>query len=381
MPSILVSFHTPSNAGYAMSPLEKMFFEVACKLFGGQHKVHFSFTDLSGGHPNSLPSDFINLIKIDRQTITHNECTSINKYIAEHNIQSALCFDLQVSSKFGALLRTSGVRKIVSYWGAPISGENSFLKLLYKRIEVGLNRNKPDLFIFESKAMQHLAIKGRGIPPGNTCVIPTGVNTDKFKPDSTAKDYLLQQFNIPKNSNIAFYSGHMEERKGVKVIVEAAIDLIENRNLKNWYFIFCGNRPGEEQEYVNMLKGKKTENNIIFAGYRTDINKIMPGCDIGVVASTGWDSFPMSCLEMAASGLPLIVSSLQGLTETIEEGVTGLAFQPGKSTELADMIYKLDKDEALRKNYSIAARRRITCHYRISDQENSLIKHLAEIFI
>ncbi len=364
-----------------MSPLEKIFFEVACKLFGGQQRVHFSFTDLSAGHPNSLPSDFINIIEINRQSITSDRCDFIAKYIAEHNIKSALCFDLQVSSKFCDLLRTSGVNKIISYWGAPISGENNFLKLLYKRIEVALNRNKPDLFIFESRAMQHLAINGRGILLKHTCVIPTSVDTDRFQPDSTAKDYVLQNFNISTNDSVAFYSGHMEERKGVKVIIDAAIELIDNRDLKNWYFLFCGNRPGEEKKYVNMLNGKKAAKHIIFAGYRTDIHKIIPGCDIGIVASTGWDSFPMSCLENAACGLPLIVSHLQGLTETIEEGVTGLSFQPGKSTELADIIYKLDKDEALRKNYAVAARRRITSNYSIPIQENNLMKHWAKIFI
>ena len=54
-----------------------------------------------------------------------------------------------------------------------------------------------------------------------------------------------------------------------------------------------------------------------------DLSRIFPCCYAGVIASTGWDSFTVSSLEMASSGLPLVVSNLQGLSESIEADVTG----------------------------------------------------------
>ena len=363
-----------------MSALERMFFEVACDMFGGQDNVHFSFTSLLEGVPQSLPPDYKNIIEIDQRIIGSKQHLVISNYINNHNIKFAFCFDLQVRTKFGDLLRSSGVSKIISYWGAPISGESSFVKLYLKRLEVALSKNKPDLFIFESKAMQNFAVMGRGISPKNTCVIPTGVDIDKFRPDSSAKEYIYQQFNISIDDKIAFYSGHMEERKGVKVIVDAAIELLDNKKLSNWKFILCGNRPGEEQKYVNMLKGTVAENHVIFAGYRSDINKLIPGCDIGIVASTGWDSFPMSCLEMAACGLPLLVSALQGLHETIDEGKTGFTFKPGDSEELANLILYINGEEELRKKMSIAARERIVDFYSRPTQKENLFMAMKSVF-
>ena len=63
---LLVVFHTPSNAGYAMTPLEKMFFQVACELTGDVNKVHFAFSNLSSGMPTSLPENFSNVIALDK---------------------------------------------------------------------------------------------------------------------------------------------------------------------------------------------------------------------------------------------------------------------------------------------------------------------------
>ena len=372
MSGIIVMFHTPSNAGYAMTPLEKTFFQVACSLFGDQNNVHFSFKNFDNGMPKSLPEGFKNVIEVDLQCHSQRMLSQASCYIKNNSISSALVFDLQIKSPICTMLRFAGIKTILSYWGSPISSFNSKPMLLLKKIEVALTKSKPDLFIFESEAMREFAVYGRGILKKNTCVIPTGVDTDRFQPNSNAKNYLSENFNIPKTQKVAFYTGHMEERKGVKVIIEAAIKLKETHHLDNWHFLICGNRPGEEKQYLGILEGTQAKNSVTFAGYRSDIDKISPGCDLGIIASTGWDSFPMSSLEMAACGLPILVSALQGLTETIDEGVTGQSFEPGNSTELAKIIFQIDKNELLRQQYSEAARKRIIDRYSLAIHQKKL---------
>ncbi len=373
MSAMIVIFHTPSNAGYAMTPLEKMFFKVACDLYGGQEKVHFAFKDLNSGMPESLPDGFDNVIQLDMSSQDKKMLERASSYIKNNGITSALVFDLQVKSPTCSMLRAAGIKTIVSYWGSPISGLNNKLMLLLKRIEVALAKNKPDLFIFESEAMRELAVYGRGILQRNTVVIPTGVDTDRFQPSPSAKRYLTENFNIPKSHKVALYTGHMEERKGVRVIIEAAIKLKGMGCQDNWHFLICGNRPGEELQFLKTLEGTSAQNSVTFGGYRNDIDKISPGCDIGIIASTGWDSFPMSSLEMASCGLPLLVSALQGLMETIDAGKTGLSFEPGNSSELANLILQIDQNEPLRQRYSIAARKRILEHYSQDLQHSRLM--------
>ena len=374
---LLVVFHTPSNAGYAMAPLEKMFFQVACELTGDPDKVHFAFCNLSSGMPTSLPENFSNVIALDKSGSFGPEFQRASDYIRQHDITIALCFDLQPRADLCVMLRNAGVIKLFSYLGSSISSVNKGIKLMLKRCEVALTRSKPDLFIFESEAMRFYAVHGRGIRLKNTCVIPTGVDTDRFFPNESSRTYLDTTFSIPAGKQIVFYSGHMEERKGVHVIIAAAIELIDKRRMDHIFFLICGNRAGEEQPFLDMLKGTRAESNVLFGGYRTDLHKIMPGCDLGVIASTGWDSFPMSSLEMAACGLPLVVSALEGLVETIEDRSTGFLFEPGNSIEMADKIAKLDADKHLSRRFSMAARNRIVSKYTLEHQRKSLKLHLA----
>ncbi len=374
----LIIFHTPTNAGYAMTALEKMFFNVCCAITKDPLKVHFAFSEVSGGPPKSLPEDFCRYIKIDGRD--SGTFAPAKDYIIQNKIKNVLCFDVQPRSLLCTFLRSCGVEKIVSYWGSTISSENNAFKLFLKKVDVLFSFNKPDLFIFESEAMRHLAVNGRGILARNTVVIPTGVDIERFKPDADAFSLVRSIFDMPLNSKIIFYSGHMEERKGVKVIIDAAIYLSEKYPQLDLYFLICGNRPGEQNKFLDLLFGTAAEGKVIFGGYRNDLPKIMPGCTLGVVASTGWDSFPMSTLEMAASGLPIVVSRLQGLIETLEEGKTGLTFESGNPTDLAEKILQIISDGKLQSYLSVNACERIKEGFTLKNQFDSLFESLSKVY-
>src|SRR5690606_13257123 len=148
-------------------------------------------------------------------------------------------------------------------------------------------------------------------------------------------------------------SGHMEERKGVRVIVEGAIKIYQQHPNSNIKFLICGNKPNEDLPFIKLLEGTDASKHVVFGGYRNDLSQIMPGCSVGVVASTGWDSFPMSTLEMAASGLPIVVSRLQGLVETLEDGVTGYTFTLSDVDDFTEKLLALLTNDDLRKQQSI----------------------------
>lgn len=353
---ILIFFHCRSNTGYAIGRLETAFFEMAQRLTLDTDKIHLGYSSLSGGRPTFVEKHFENIIEFDSADSSRKNLDAIHNYIRENKIDLAFGFDQPVWRPAYPVMRKAGIRIFVSYWGAPMSSINSGVKLLLKRIEVKLARNKPDHFIFESKAMADAAVYGRGIDSHCVSVIPTGVDTEKFKPVPDNYNYPYQIFQIPENRKIIFYSGHMEERKGVHVIIEAANELIRVRNRNDVHFLFLGNTDEQEKRFAPMYFGTEAEQHITFGGYRDDLNKILPSCYVGVIASTGWDSFPMSSLEMASSGLPMVASNLQGIGEGIDNGKTGYLIEPGDHLGLADRIEQLLDDSELQKGMGRAAR-------------------------
>ncbi|MFW8600788.1 glycosyltransferase family 4 protein [Desulfobacterota bacterium M19] len=361
-PGILFFFHCKSNTGYAIESLEKAFW-LAAKRSYSENGIYFAYPDIKDGLSNAFPPNFSNVIKFDPNTKDNRQLHDIFEFIKEKNIKVAVGFDQGPHKKSYRFFRRAGIKKIISYWGAPMGDPCNKLKLSIKRLLLMIAPWQPDLYLFESKAMANSAVLGRGIPSQKVKVVRLGVDTDKFKPARTNKEqkYVYNQFNIPEKRKIIFYSGHMEQRKGVEVIIKAAIDLVERRDQLDVHFLLLGNKPGEEKPYTQMLKRTTTHKHVTFGGYRKDIAQIHRGCYLGVIASTGWDSFTMSSIEMMSSGLPLFVSSLQGLNETVVNGETGFLFPPGDSGALASGLFSLIENGNEKKNILASKARQRVC--------------------
>ena len=339
--------HCPQDVGYAIEKLVDVFKNSALVAGYTEQQIYFSYTRVLKRDANIFECNYSNLTELE----------NLEHLITDNNIKCVITFDMNYPSRALQVLRYAGVSLIISYWGAKMSSVNSGVKLALKKLEWLLRRYKPDIFVFESEAMRTTATHGRGVPLGKTVVIPLGVDTTLFSPTAN-KQYIYNTLQIPSSRSVVFYSGHMEKRKGVDVIIRAAIDLIENKKFKDVHFVICGNRPGEEIPYMEMLDGLSAVNHVTFGGYRSDIPLLMQSSTIGVLASTGWDSFTMSSVEMMASGLPLVVSRLQGLAETIEDGVNGFFFKPGDAHELSQCIHGLLTDRERCELFSKASRSR-----------------------
>lgn len=379
MNAILIMFHLELDAGYAMDNLIGVFLEMSELLVKSRENVYISFTDIQGKSNKNILNSFNNIIEYDPASADIKNHEFMEKYVRENKIDIVFGFDQPVSQPAYKYLRRAGVKNIISYQGAPMSDLNSGIKLFLKKLQVSLTRYSPDHFIFESKAMAETAYNGRGIAENKTSVVYLGVDTEYYKPCAKKSGYAHAAFSIPLDRKIIYYSGHMEARKGVAVLVNAALHLCCNEKRKDFHFLLLGNRAGEEKKYLEMLQGSDALSHVTFGGYRNDIAQILPSCDIGAIASTGWDSFTLSSLEIASCGLPLIVSDLQGLVETIEEGKTGLSFEPGNHVALAEIINKLLDDDSLSARLGKQARERVLSGYSKKHQLERLVEIVHQV--
>jgi glycosyltransferase involved in cell wall biosynthesis len=372
---ILFAIPWPSNEGYAMHRAESQFYEVGLKLTSDVSRIHFSFADMSGGHPRSLPPEFSNCASFSFMQPNLEALERLLRYVEENHINVVVGYDLNVESRIYRSLRQAGVQTIVAYWGAPMSSLNSWPKLFLKKLEVLLRRNRPDLFVFQCEAMRSTATGGRGIPYRETAVVYTGVDTSLLLERDEHSFYAHDAFGIPRNKKIVVFSGHVVERKGILVLLKAAELLINASNRNDIHFVILGRIQPESRRFIETCARLGLEHAFTFAGYRSDVFPIFASCAVGVIPTTGWDSFPRSVLEMQGCGLPILASRLQGLPEMIEEGQTGLSFTVGDHAELAAKLDLLLSDRNLNRTMGRNARRRVLREF---DQAR-LISELARL--
>lgn len=354
----------PRDTGYAITALRNLFVGSLSALGGADTRVLVSTTDGVIDSPDGTFHEADLTWTPERRGWRR----IFPEAVRQQNVQFILGLDLPVRDALYSRVRRAGVKSIVSYLGAPSSGLRSSFGLALRRLELAVLGIGPDHFIYETESMQRTGTLGRGIPAHRTSVVPLGVDTERFRPDEVDREHAYREFGIPAHRQLLFYSGHFEHRKGVRVIIDAMRHLVDERGRNDVHALLCGNQPGEEQPFVEQLAGSKAAQHVTFGGYRHDIPLLHRSCALGVIASTGWDSMTMSSIEMQASGLPLLVSDLQGLPETIDDGVTGRKFPPGEAMALAEHIASLIDQPSVRQSMSTAARNRVVDKFSRSAQ-------------
>ena len=92
--------------------------------------------------------------------------------------------------------------------------------------------------------------------------------------------------------------------------------------------------------------------NFEFCGHigRDNISSFYDNSRISVMCSIWYEGFPSTILEPMMQGKPIIASRIGGIPEIVDEGVTGLLFEPGNADDLAEKIrYLWDNPELCEK--------------------------------
>jgi glycosyltransferase involved in cell wall biosynthesis len=165
----------------------------------------------------------------------------------------------------------------------------------------------------------------------------------------------------------------MEERKGVHILIAAIRDIVM-QGYRDVHLLLAGNTADDEARLRSIVSGTVADGHVTFAGYRSDMPAIQQSASLGVIASTGWDSFTMSAAELAACGVPLIVSDLPGLREAVVAGRTGAIVPAGNTRALAQSIVELLNAESIRSAMSLESRRRALSEF----SKDRQIRQLAE---
>jgi len=142
------------------------------------------------------------------------------------------------------------------------------------------------------------------------------------------------------------------EKKGVKYIIEAFANAVRKRANLALDIIGDGRERQSLQKLIDRLDvrdavtlhGLKESTEVIGVLHRSDI-----AINASVVASDGdIDGIPNSLKEAMAAGLPVIASSIAGIPELVQDGVSGFLVSQADVPALTDRIIRLVDQPELR---------------------------------
>ena len=205
---------------------------------------------------------------------------------------------------------------------------------------------RADTVLAVSNALRHeiIATGVTGISE-KTKLSWNSVDVDKF---SNGDDSFKTEHNL-LDKPIVMFVGNLIKRKNVESLLEAK--KIAN---SDYYLVIVGDGP----LFKKLNKKVEDENihDVIFAGSRNDVERIIPSCDVLVLPSFS-ESFGLVLIEALACGKPVIGSNVGGITEIINDDV-GLLVNPNKISSIARAIDNIINDEEFRLVLSSNARNR-----------------------
>ncbi|MBD1839533.1 glycosyltransferase family 1 protein [Coleofasciculus sp. FACHB-64] len=198
---------------------------------------------------------------------------------------------------------------------------------------------------------------------GNIDIIPCGTDIRKF--GSVTREAAREKLGIDADTNVVFYVGRFDRRKGIETLVRAVgkSQMRQQGNLK--LFIGGGSRPGQsdgiERDRIEKIVGELGLQDITsFPGRLGDdtLPAYYAAADVCVVPSH-YEPFGLVAIEAMASGTPVVASDVGGLQFTVVPEETGLLAPPKDAVAFAAAIDRILANPEWRKQLGEKARVRV----------------------
>lgn len=273
------------------------------------------------------------------------------------------------ATSYGFLGAFSGFHPyIITGWGADIfdSPKNFWMKKILQ-----YSFRKADAISVLSKITRANIIK---LTNKNVALIPFGVDLKKFNPLKSKEKKIIHIGTIRT----------LSEKYGVEYLIRAfALECKKHNNIQ---LDIIGDGPLRDS-LKNLTIKLNIENKVIFHGfvnqnsepekYMTLLNNLDIFAILSIIDS---ETFGVAAVEASACEIPVIATSVGGLTEVIDSEKTGIIVSPKNVEETAVALERLITNEPLRLELGKNGRKKVEENYDWDNNINQMINLYKEIY-
>lgn len=191
-----------------------------------------------------------------------------------------------------------------------------------------------------------------GFPAARVHVIRNGVDCERFRPDPTASARVRRELGIPDNAPVAGIVAALRPEKNHQMLLRVAAELRPRHPRLRWLIV----GDGPERSMLRSVTSRLgLADRVHFLGTRHDTPRLLPALDLFVLGSLN-EASPVSILEAAACGLPVVATDVGSVAETVADGVTGYLVPARDDSAMAGAIERLLFDPEARRRMGDAGR-------------------------
>lgn len=197
--------------------------------------------------------------------------------------------------------------------------------------------SKSDVFLSQGNTFQQFAIRELKFSRNNAPIIPNWTANDKYLSIGLSRNYLNNN-----SINKILFMGWLEDFKGVKELLKAALILKRNNYKFHLFFAGDGSCKNFAEEFI--IKNDMNQE-VSLLGWANEKAKIELLKKSNIFLLPSWnEGFPNSLIEAMSSGLASVVSSVGNIPDFVENDKNCMLIRPKNVDDIICAIKKLLDD-------------------------------------
>jgi starch synthase len=256
--------------------------------------------------------------------------------------------------------KLNGIPHVLStHYHPPIYGKKRFFLFALYYFTQGL-----PILRLSDKILPHTSLEKRmlcqlGAKKSNIEIIPSIIETEKFKPKESKKD------------DIVLFASHLIPTKGPDIALRIAKEILAERKIK---FVFIGIGAMEKKL---KREARNYGDRIIFLK-NLPLNELIEWYSRAsvLILPSYYEAFSRVLAEAMSCGTPVVATKVGGIPEVVDDGKTGFLVKYGNWTSFKDRINQLLDDPGLRNRMGRAGRDKVIKNF----STNVVIRKLEGIY-
>lgn len=329
---------------------ERQLVEIAKALNPAKFAVHVGCFRPDGFRRSELVRQGIPVLHLPvtsfRSASAIRGALQLRDYLRLHKIQLVHSFDTPTNCFGAPLARLFGTPVVLSSQRA-----SRFLYTRHERFLLRVADLLVDAVVVNCEAMRRHMLNDLGASPDHLRICYNGLDTAQFQPLPKQRPPVLAGASLVIGVVCA-----LRPEKGLPTLLEAFAKVVSGapslqRSGLRLAIVGSGPMLATLQEMSNRFG---LQDRCHFEPSTADVALWLRAIDIFVLPSLS-EALSNSLMEAMACGCAVVASQVGGNPELVSDGTTGLLFEAGNSSELADRLERLILEADLRIRFGIAA--------------------------
>jgi N-acetyl-alpha-D-glucosaminyl L-malate synthase BshA len=179
-------------------------------------------------------------------------------------------------------------------------------------------------------------------------VIPNFIDVEKHRRVDAAG---LRRQLAPDGEKLIIHISNFRPVKRVPAVVEIFAKVCAHLPAR---LLLVGDGP-DQQQAIDTARALGIADHVDFLGEQDRLVPLLSAADVFLLPSAQ-ESFGLAALEAMACGLPVVASRVGGLSELVDDGVSGFLHEPGDLAGMAGSVLRLLTDASVYASTAAAAR-------------------------